>query len=101
MLLLQVPLGVAAWTMGALSSVPGQGPNTVRMLGMKLNTYANIARYGSHLGRGAVGVFFRSLPAIGTALGVYYGGREVAHVYWEHLRSLDWVPDLYQGPGGH
>ena len=44
-------VGTAAWIVGGpLSTMAGQGPNFGRMMALKAHSYAEMAKYGSHLG---------------------------------------------------
>ncbi len=47
--------------------------------------------------KGLVRASTSALPAAGYALGIGAAVYAV-HSYFQHLASLDWVPDLYQNP---
>ncbi len=92
-------VGTAAWIVGGpLSTMAGQGPNFGRMMALKAHSYAEIGRYGSHIGslawRGAA-FTVRNAGFIGVILSLPWLFENVVEAGMEEVIDFMW-PDLDQ-----
>jgi hypothetical protein len=67
---------------------------------LKVDSYRAVVSGAVRTGRYALMGAARSGPVIGVGLMIYSQYRAIG-AWWDLVQSLDWVPDLYQIPGGH